>query len=220
MESSPECAFSLTTTFSTQSSEPPPTPPNYLRTLELWERRWALAPNIQKCHRLTVANKNNRIPISYILHNQTLETVAMAKYRGVELTENLHPGKHILCTAAKANRVSAFAYANPRGCPSAVQTHCYTGPLTSGVPQGSVIGPSLFLIYINDLGDGTKPRVRLFADDNILCSVIRTATDSTQLQDDLRTLDSWERRWLMSFNTSAQAKEQDSHQLYPPQPNP
>ena len=127
MESSPECAFSLTTTFSTQSSEPPPTPPNYLRTLELWERRWALAPNIQKCHRLTVANKNNRIPISYILHNQTLETVAMAKYRGVELIENLYSGKHILLTATKNNGVSAFAYANPRGCPSAVQTHCYKG---------------------------------------------------------------------------------------------
>ena len=139
MESSPECAFSLTTTFSTQSSEPPPTPPNYLRTLELWERRWALAPNIQKCHRLTVANKNNRIPISYILHNQTLETVAMAKYRGVELTENLHPGKHILCTAAKANRVSAFAYANPRGCPSAVQTHCYTGPVRPVLENTSVM---------------------------------------------------------------------------------
>ena len=60
--------------------------------------------------------------------------------------------------------------------------------------------PSLFLIYANDLDIGIKSRVCLFTDDTILYSVIRTPTDSTQLQEDLRTLVSWEGRWLISFN--------------------
>ena len=78
--------------------------------------------------------------------------------------------------------------------------HSYTGTVTSGVPQSAVLGPILFLTYINDLGDGTKPTVRLFADDTVLYNTIKTATDSTQLQDDIRTLESWEGRWQMAFN--------------------
>ena len=79
-------------------------------------------------------------------------------------------------------------------------TPSYTGSVTSGVSHGSVLGSSLFLININDLGDGIKSRAHLFADNTILFSIIRTPTDSTQLQDDLRMLESWERRWLTSFN--------------------
>ena len=85
--------------------------------------------------------------------------------------------------------------------------HSHTGSVASGVPQGSVLEPSLFLIYTNDLGDAIKTRLRIFADDTILYSVIRTPTDSIQLQDDPRTLESWERRWLMSFNV------ENCHQL-------
>ena len=85
--------------------------------------------------------------------------------------------------------------------------HSYTGAVTSGVLQGSVLGPTVFLIYINNLGDGIKSTIRLFADDTILYNTIKTATDSTHLQDDIRTLKSWEGRWQMAFN------EAKCHQL-------
>ena len=71
--------------------------------------------------------------------------------------------------------------------------HSYTGSVTSGVPLVYVLGPFLFLIYVKDLGDRIKSSVLLFVDDTILYSVIRTPTDSTQLQNNLTTLEAWER---------------------------
>ena len=76
------------------------------------------------------------------------------------------------------------------------------GEVTSGVPQGSVLGPTLFSIYINDIGENIKSCVRLFADDTILYKNIRNQTDSETLQKDLDTLESWETKWQMSFNVS------------------
>ena len=72
--------------------------------------------------------------------------------------------------------------------------------VTSGVPQGSVLGPILFLLYINDLPTGTHSHIRLFADDAILYREIKTKQDCTVLQDDLNTLAKWEDKWLMQFN--------------------
>ena len=70
----------------------------------------------------------------------------------------------------------------------------------SGVPQGSVLGPCLFLFYINDLPDHMSTSVRLFADDTIMYMTIQSAEDAKLLQQDLDTLSSWSNRWLMDLN--------------------
>ncbi len=70
----------------------------------------------------------------------------------------------------------------------------------SGVPQGSVLGPLLFLAYINDLPDCVASTPRMFADDCLLYRQIDSISDSRALQDDLIALEKWESDWLMSFN--------------------
>ena len=72
-------------------------------------------------------------------------------------------------------------------------------PVTSGVPQGSVIGPAMFLFYINDLPDNLKSSIRLFADDTI---AYNSASNHTILQDDLAKLEQWEQLWDMEFHPS------------------
>ena len=73
-------------------------------------------------------------------------------------------------------------------------------PVTSGVPQGTVLGPLLFLVFINDLPDNVSSNVRLFADDCLLYRRINTPEDTNILQQDLRHLEEWEAKWQMSFN--------------------
>ena len=61
-------------------------------------------------------------------------------------------------------------------------------PVCSGVPKGSVLGPILFLIYINDLPDSITSKVRLFADDTALYLTTESENDSAALQHDLDKL--------------------------------
>ena len=80
--------------------------------------------------------------------------------------------------------------------------HSNETEVLSGVPQGTVLGPLLFLCHINDLPDCVTSRVRLFADDCLLYRTIKSNQDHLDLQTDLASLEKWAEDWGMKFNAS------------------
>ena len=73
-------------------------------------------------------------------------------------------------------------------------------PVTSGVPQGSTVGPLLFLMYINDLPACVKhSKVALFADDTKLYNQIHNRSDCENLQNDFNELIEWAKAWKINF---------------------
>ena len=90
--------------------------------------------------------------------------------------------------------------------------------VTSGVPQGTVLGPMLFLIFIDDIVNNLNGTIRLFADDCLIYREITSEKDTDELQNDLNTLIKWSNKWQMKFNikkcnimTLTNAKE---HKIY------
>ena len=72
--------------------------------------------------------------------------------------------------------------------------------VSSGVPQGSVVGPALFLAYINDLQERLNSRTRLFADNTAVYRPSASGDNRDQLQNDLLHLESWEKSWDMELH--------------------
>ena len=76
--------------------------------------------------------------------------------------------------------------------------------MLSGVPQGSVLGPILFVLYINDLPDIVESKAKLFADDTKLFNKVSSSNSigTDQIQQDLRVLEGWSSTWLLRFNAA------------------
>ena len=82
--------------------------------------------------------------------------------------------------------------------------------IEAAVPQGSILGPLLFLIYINDLSDDLSTTAKLFADDTSLFSIVQNvSTSASHLNNDFSKISNWAFQWKMSFNPdlSKQAQE-------------
>ena len=94
----------------------------------------------------------------------------------------------------------------------------------AGVPQGSILGPLLFLIYINDLSENLASNPKLFADDTSLFSVVKNVDASNiDLNNDLKKISKWAFQWKMNFNPDPTKQAQElifSHKVqminYPP----
>ena len=79
------------------------------------------------------------------------------------------------------------------------------GDISAGVPQGSILGPLFFLVYINDLAVGLKCNVKLFADDISLFTVVEDLnTAASDMNHDLDLISQWAHTWRMSFNPDPQ----------------
>ena len=71
----------------------------------------------------------------------------------------------------------------------------------SGIPQCSVLGPILFIIFVNEMPDIVHSPILMFADDTKIFKYIRNVTDSSSLQDDINALQEWANQWQLRFNT-------------------
>ena len=90
---------------------------------------------------------------------------------------------------------------NRQQCVKINNKYSHLLPVLSGIPQGSILGPLLFLIYVNDIPDYICNSVLyLFADDTKCLKTISDPADSIQLQDDINSLNHWSEQWSLLFN--------------------
>ena len=95
---------------------------------------------------------------------------------------------------------------NRQQCVRIGQATSYFLPVLSGVPQGSILGPLLFILYINDLPDSLKSStVYMFADDSKCMHTIRNSGDTIKFQNDLTNIYQWSKLWDLNFNLNKTA---------------
>ena len=87
------------------------------------------------------------------------------------------------------------------------------GPVLSGVPQGTVLGPLLFSLYINDITKDIDSELRLFADDCVCYHEIKTSEDTVKLLEDIDRLGCWARYEIsvgqMKYNADYKETDQE-----------
>ena len=149
---------------------------NLLETFEKWTEY------LDAGHGLDVVYLNYRKAFDTVPHKRLLTKVLQAGISGKIL-----------------NWIKAFL-ANRRMKVTVNGSSSVWAAVTSGIPQGSVLGPLLFLIYVNDLPDWIKTEINMFADDTKLWNKITGPNDCIKLQKDLDSLQNWSDQWLLRFN--------------------
>ena len=74
------------------------------------------------------------------------------------------------------------------------------GKVTSGIPQGSILGPLMFVLYINDLPNEIESSMLLFADDTKIFREIKSIKDQETLQSDVDAMCDWSSKWLLKYH--------------------
>ena len=192
---------------------------NDLNHMCSWVKRWLLEFNAEKCKVIHFGHSNPQQQyLMTLLESYSLVTDLIEKGVPVDIIL-LYLAKafdkvchcyliHRLCTLSLSPKVISWIEDFLRDRTQEVKAT--NGPnsfalsdevnVTSGVPQGSVLGPTLFNIYVNELVLITSNKTTLYADDSKLIGPANTPSTRQSLQNDLNHMCSWVKRWLLEFN--------------------